>query len=155
MDNYRQKLKTARFIYSIALFALIAFSILFFLSELGIVNIAPTAGDSHWQSRWRGFVSGASCGIGSVILVGLIRISKALKDEAALKKLYVQANDERQQQIWTSARATAMQISTIGGFVGGIVAGYYNVTVSVTILVCTVLYSLVGVACKLYYSKKF
>lgn len=155
MEQYKEKLKSARIIYTIAALILIAFSVLCLLSEAGIVNITPSTGDSHWQSQWRGFISGASCGIAAFFVVGLMRISKALKNDDALKKLYVQAKDERQQQIWTSARATAMQICLIGGLVAGIVAGYYDVTVSVTILVCTVLYSLVGVACKLYYSRKF
>ena len=155
MEQYKEKLKTARVIYAVAALILLAFGILSFLSECGIVNITPVVGDSHWQSKWRGFVSGASCGIAAFIIVSLMRISKALKDDAALKKLYVQANDERQQQIWVSARAAAMQICLIGGLVAGIVAGYFDVTVSVTILTCTVLYALVGAACKLYYTKKY
>ncbi len=155
MEQYKEKLKTARVIYSVAALVLILFSILFFLSEFGVVDITPAAGDSHWQSRWRGFISGATCGIAGFIIVSLVRISKALRDEAALKKLYIQANDERQLQIWTAARATAMQICLVGGLVAGIVAGYFSVTVSVTILVCTVFYTLVAATCKLYYSKKY
>ena len=155
MEQFKEKLKTARIIYTIAALVLVLFGILFFLSEMGVVNITPVVGDSHWQSRWRGFISGASCGIAGFILVTLLRISKALKNESALKKLYIQSNDERQEKIWISARATAMQICLIGGLVAGIIAGYFNVTVSVTILTCTVMFSLVAAGCKLYYTHKF
>ena len=155
METYREKLKVSQRIYTVAAVLLIIFSILFLLSECGVVNISPVTGDSHWQSRWRGFVSGASIGIAGLMLVGIIRISKALKDEKALKKLYIQDHDERQIQIWTAARATAMQIFLIGGLVAAIIAGYFNMTVSITILACTLIQCLLGVGCKLYYSKKY
>lgn len=155
MEQYKQKLKTTRVIYGVAALVLILFSVLFFLSECGMVNITPATGDSHWQSRWRGFISGATCGIAGFIIVSLVRINRALRSEAELKKLYVQVNDERQQQIWTSARAAAMQICLMCGLVVGIVAGYFSITVSVTILVCTVFYCLVAAGCKLYYSRKY
>lgn len=155
MEQYKDKLKVAQRIYTIAAAVLMVFSVLFLLSECGVVNITPQAGDSHWQSRWRGFVSGASCGIAIFMLVGILRISKALRNENALKKLYVQEHDERQIQIWTAARATSMQIFLIIGLVSGIVAGYFNMTVSITILACVFIHSLLGGACKLYYSRKF
>ena len=155
MEQYKEKLKVSQRIYIAAAVFLVIFSILFLLSECGIVNITPVTGDSHWQSRWRGFVSGASIGIAGLMLVGIIRISKALKDEKALRKLYIQDHDERQIQIWTAARATAMQIFLIGGLVAGIVAGYFSMTVSITILACVVIHSILGAALKLYYSKKF
>ena len=84
-----------------------------------------------------------------------LRISKALRSEKELKKLYVEVNDERQNQIFTSARATAMQFFLIGGLVAGIVAGYFSMTVSITILACVVIHSLLGIACKVYYSRKY
>lgn len=155
MEQYKEKLKTSRRIFIIAAVVLAGFSILFLLSECGVVNITPQVGDSHWQSRWRGFVSGASCGIAIFMLVGIIRISKALRSDKELKKIYIQDNDERQIQIWTAARATSMQLFLMGGLVAGIVAGYFSVTVSVTILACVFIHSLLGVACKIFYSRKF
>jgi len=154
MEQYREKLKVSQRIYAFAALLLMGFSVLFLLSECGVVNITPMTGDSHWQSRWRGFVSGASCGIAIFMLVGIIRISKALKDEKSLKKLYVQDHDERQIQIWTAARASATQIFLILGMVAGVVAGYFNMTVSITVLVCVFVHSVVGFVCKLYYSRK-
>ena len=155
MEQYKDKLKTARQISVIAALILAVCCILFILSECGVINITPTTGDSHWQSRWRGIICGASFALSILLGAWTIRISKALRSEKALKKLYVEANDERQNQIFTSARSTAMLIFLMGGLVAGIIAGYFNMTVSVTILACVFIHSLLGGVCKLYYSKKF
>ena len=154
MKEYKDKLKVSQRIIAVAAVILMIFSILFLLSEAGVVNITPVAGDSHWQSRWRGFVSGASMGIALLMLVSLIRISKALRNDAELKKMYIKDHDERQIQIWTAARATSMQIFLIGGMVAGIVAGYFNMTVSITMIACVFIHSLLGGVCKIYYSRK-
>lgn len=155
MEQYKLKLKSTQRVLALATLILAAFSILFLLSECGIVNITPNTGDIHWQSMWRGIICGASCGLAILMLAWTIRISKALHNDKELKTLYVEANDERQLQIYTSARATAMQFFLIGGLVAGVVAGYFNMSVSITILACVVVHSLLGAVCKLYYSKKF
>lgn len=155
MEQYKQKIKTTQRVTFIAGAILAVFCILAVLSECGVLSITPTTGDSHWQSHWRGIVCGASFGLSLLMFAWTIRFSKAMKSEKELKKLYVEANDERQNQIYTSARATAMQIFLIGGVVAGIVAGYFNMTVSITILCCVFIHSILGGLCKLYYSRKF
>ena len=155
MEQYKEKLKITRRITGIAALILVIFSIAALLSEAGVINITPVTGDSHWQSHWRGIVCGASFGLGILMLAWTIRISKALRSGKEMKKLYVEAHDERQVQIYTSARATAMQIFLIGGLVAGLIAGYFNMTVSITILACVTIQALLGGGCKLYYSKKF
>ncbi len=155
MKDFREKLKVTRTILVIAMGILLAFSTLFVLAEYGVIRLVPTAGDSHWQSLWRGFACGASVGIAACILVGLIRISKALRDEKKLKKLYVEETDERKHQIDTAAKALALQIFLTFGAVIGIVFGYFNVTVSITILSSVVALSVLVVLCRLYYSRKY
>lgn len=155
MEQYKEKLRTTQKVYTAAALVLAAFSILFLLGEIGVINITPAVENSRWQSMWRGLVSGAGTGIAILILIGILRIGKALRDEKALKKLYVADHDERQIKIWTSARALSMQIFLIGGLVAGIVAGYFNMTVSITILACVAIHSFVALFCKLYYNRKF
>ena len=155
MEQYKDKLKLSQRATAVAACILAAFSILALVSVAGLIQLTPVDGDSHWQSMWRGIVCGASCGLAILMLAWTIRISKALRNDKELKKLYVEANDERQNQIYTSARATAMQIFLIGGLVAGIIAGYFNMTVSITILACVFIHSLLGGACKIYYSRKF
>ena len=48
-----------------------------------------------------------------------------------------------------------MQIFLIVGMVAGIIAGYFSMAVGITILVCVVVHSLIGMVCKIYYSKKY
>lgn len=156
MDNFREKLKTQNVIAAISCVILGLFSLLSLAAELELVEFfEPVAGDSHWQSMWRGFISGATAALFVAMLISLVQGIRALKDEKKLKKLYVTQNDERSIQIWTSARASSMQAFLMLGMVASIVAGYFSATVAFTIWACLVLQSLLGLGFKVYYSKKF
>lgn len=155
MEEYKKELKNSCRITAVFCVILAVFSVLGFAAEAGLVELTPVGGDSHWQSMWRGMISGASMGVLALALFGLIRSLRALKDEKKLKKLYVEANDERQIKIWTSARAAAMQITLLAGLAAGLVIGYFNMTIGATILVLETVHSLVAFGCKVYYSKKF
>ena len=125
-------------------------------SEFGPVSLlTPAVADSHWQSMWRGFISGASVGVLALMIVGLVRNILALHSDDALKKRYIKDHDERTIQICTNARALSMQIFLLAGLVAVIVAGSFSVTVSLTILACVLLHSLLGLGCNLYYRHKF
>lgn len=155
METYKEKLKIQNIVMAICSIVLAVFTVLGFAAEAGLIELTPVAGDSHWQSQWHGFISGASFGIMALMLFGLIRNIRAMKDEKALKQLYIKENDERAIQIWTSARAASMQVFLLLGLAACIVAGYFSVTVSLTILVCVLVHSLIGAGFKVYYSKKF
>ena len=155
MENYKTKLKADNIVLVICIAVLTLVSVLGFAAEAGIVTLTPTAGDSHWQSMWRGFMSGAAIGLLALMVFGLVQNIRALRDEKLLKKHYIKNNDERTIQIWTSARAAAYQACLLLGLAAVVVAGYFNTTVSITILVCVLLGSLSGLLFKIYYSKKF
>lgn len=155
MKTYREKLKLENRIITVIAIVLAIFTVLSIAGEAGLISFAPAAGDSHWQSRWRGFICGASIGILGLLIFGLVHNIQALKDEKKLKAQYIKEHDERTIQIWTAARAASMQVFLLAGLAAGVVAGYFSVTVSVTILVCVILHSLLGMAFKIYYSRKF
>lgn len=155
METYREKLKIQNVTLAVACVILAVFCVLGFLGEAGIVNLTPAAGDSHWQSQWRGFISGASLGILALLLFGLIRNLLALRDENKLKKLYIKESDERQAQICTLAMSAAMRASLVLGLVAVIVAGYFSVTVSLTLLTSLFAVSLVTIGFKLYFMRKY
>lgn len=156
MEKYAQTLKKQNVFLVICIAILAIFCFLGFAGEFGLVDfLKPAAGDSHWQSKWRGFISGASFGIMALMVFGLVQNLQALKDEKKLKKLYIKEHDERAIQIWTAARAASMQVFLLGGIVACVVAGYFSATVSLTILVCILVHSLMGLGFKMYYSKKF
>ena len=156
MEEFKSKLKVQNTITLICCIVLFLCTVFVVLAEVGIVPIlVPLAGDTHWHSQWRGFITGASTGILALMVWGLVRSVKALKDETKLKKMYIETTDERQIQIWTSARAQSMRAFVLLGLVAGIVAGYFSISVSITIISCVVIHSLMGFGFKLYYSSKF
>lgn len=155
MEQFKRKLKTELVITGILSLILLVFSLLGFAAEAGLVTLTPITGDYHWHSMWRGMISGASIGVLALMIVSLVRGIRALKDEKKLKKLYVEANDERAIQIWSNARASSMQVSLLIGLVAGLVIGYFNMTVGTTILAVEVVHALIGMAFKLYYNHKF
>ena len=155
MELFREKLKIQNLAIGMCCFILALFSFMAAAGEAGIIGfMQPAIENSHWQSMWRGIVMGMSVGILIVLIAFLIRNILALKDEKRLKKLYVETNDEREIQIWTAARSTAMQLFLLVGVVAAIVAGYFSMTVSITIIVCMFLQSMTGLFCMLYYRIK-
>ena len=155
MELFREKLKVQNLAIAMCCFILAIFSFLAPAGQAGIIGfMEPATDNSHWQSMWRGIVTGMSFGIMIVMIAFLIRNIQALKDEKKLKKLYVETNDEREIQIWTAARSTAMQLFLLVGVVAAIVAGYFSMTVSITIIVCMFLQSMTGLFCMLYYRIK-
>ena len=155
MELFREKLKVQNLAIAMCCFILAIFSFLAAAGQAGIIGfMQPATDNSHWQSMWRGIVTGMSTGIMIVMIAFLIRNILALKDEKKLKKLYVETNDEREIQIWTAARSTAMQIFLMVGVVAAIVAGYFSMTISITIIACMFLQSIAGFFCMLYYRIK-
>lgn len=154
MEKFRDKLKLNNFITAVCAFLLAAFCFIMAAAEAGLIPLTP-AGDSHWQHMWRGFCVGAACGVLGVMIFGLVRSIRALQDEEKLKKLYVEENDERAVQIWTAARAMAMRTFLMLALAAGVVAGYFSMVVSITILACAVVLSVMGALFKVYYSIKF
>lgn len=155
MEQFKEKLKIETIITAVLCMILAVFSVLGFAAEAGLVALTPVAGDEHWQSMWRGMISGAAIGVLALMVFGLVRGIRALRDEKKLKKLYVEANDERQVKIWTMARATSMQVTLLVGLVAGLVLGYFNMAVGITIVAVETVHALVGGAFKLYYNRKF
>ncbi len=156
MEKYREKVKIGSMILAAAACILALFCILTILGEAGLFPfLTPSAGDSHWQSMWRGFCCGASFGILAMMVFGLIRNLLALRDEKKLKALYVREHDERTIQIWASARAAGLQAFLLLGLVAVVVSGYFSVTVSLTLLACVFSGCLITLAFKIYYSRKF
>lgn len=150
MEKYREKLKFQVFLTAIGVIALAAVSILGFT---GILK--PVAGDSHWVDMWNGFLSGASCGLLGMMLFFLVRDIVALCNDKVLKKVYVKDKDERSEKIWVYARSAALQTFLMVGIVAAIVAGYFSIPISITILACTLFPSIVGFFFSFYYSVKF
>lgn len=156
MEHFKEKLKMQSRLLGIGCLVVAVFAFLAVGCELGYFSILPPAAvDIHQKSTWYGYITGISCGTFAVMAACLIRNCRAVKKEEKLKKLYIKAHDERTIQIQTLARNTAMQILLWMGLVATAVAGYFNFTVSITIMACTFVSSSVSLLLMNYYSKKF
>lgn len=156
MEQYKEKLKVQNILFGICGTILGLFSLCAWLGQLGTIPFfLPSAGSSHWQSMWRGFISGASFGLLALMLWGLAKNTHALSSEKALKKQYIQENDERKAKILSHAQAAALQAFLLLGLAAVIISGYFSVSVSLTILACVFSTSLLALLFKLYYSVKF
>ena len=155
MENYKHKLKVQNTVMVICIVGLLLVSLLGIAAEAGLIPLTPSAGDTHWQSRWRGFMTGAAFGIMGLMVFGLIQNLQALKDEKKLRSLYIKAHDERLALLFHNARSTAMTIFLIVGLIAVIVTGYFSVTVSITILACVLFCCILCLFLKIYYSKKY
>lgn len=155
MEQYKEKLKKQNLVLSVCSCVLAVCAVLPYAAEAGLIPLTPVSMDSHWQSMWQGFVSGASTGILVLMVSALVRNLLAMKDDKKLKKLYVKTHDERTIQLFHNARSTAMTVFLIGGLIAVIITGYFNATVSITILACVMVCSSLCMWLKLYYDRKY
>lgn len=155
MEHYKEKLKLQNRILIVCIVILTVCILVSIAAECGLISLTPTAGDSHWQSRWRGFICGAAIGILGLMVFGLIQNLHALKDEKKRKQLYIKENDERTQKIWTEARNSGMVTFLLLGLVAAIVAGYFSIPICLTILGCICFCSAICLGFVAYYSKKY
>lgn len=156
MEKYKEKIRTENTKLIIYAVVLGLFSLFTILAEAGVIPFpVPVAGDSHWQSKWRGFICGAAFGLLIFMVIILIRNLRALRNDAALKKLCIKETDERTAEITRSAQAAAYRTFLTLGLIATIIAGYFSITVSVTILICIYVGAFLGPLYKFYYNKKF
>lgn len=150
MNKFKDKLRLQIRINCIGIAILLVFQV---LATCRVIS--PSVGDEHWADLWSGFIAGASFGIMAMLIIGVIMNIRALRSEKALKKLFVRENDEREQSLYTAARSTGAQVFLIGGLVAGITAGFFNVSVCITIIACVFLHSVICAGFKLYYNRKY
>ena len=149
MNKYRDKLVIQNICIAFCCFLLVVVSV------LGAVGVFTPVGNAHWGDFWNGMLTGASFGVCGVMIATLVRNILALRNEARLKKLYIRENDERTKIIWTDARRTAYQVMVIVQLLAGLIAGYFNITVCITLIASATVSSFVGLGFVLYYYLKY
>lgn len=149
MEKYRKHLKNQNILYGVSVAVLIAVEV---LAVAGV--LVPPAGGLHWASAWNGFLAGISAAMIALMVLGFVINLRALRSETAQKKLYAKEHDERKIEIARRAQSSAISISLFALIVAVVVSGYFNVTVSLTLLCCVFVESLIGVAGKIYWSRK-
>ena len=98
------------------------------------------------------------CGVaaaGALILVfWVLKYRAALKDETKLQLLFNQEKDERMSAIRAKAGIPMVLILSISLLIGGMIIGYYNVTVFLVLVGAALFQMLVSLCVKLYYRIK-
>lgn len=149
MENYREKLKIQNLFFCIGALALLAIQILAFA---GLVT--PVGADERWHGFYNGFIAGAAFGVMAIFIVGLIMNLRALRNEKAMKKLYIKETDERSRQIAVLGKSAGATIFLLLMVPAAIILGYFNVTVFITCIGCILALSLSMAGAKLYFSRK-
>lgn len=150
MENYKQKIKQARLINIFGIFAIILIYI-----ALAVFFSDKLAEASRSASFISGFQTGLSFAFVLYMIIEIVKINKALKDEEKLNVLYVEATDERSQKIQKEVESTTATIFMIILLLGTIVSGYFSSTVFFALLGALIVFVGIKAVCKFIYNKKF
>lgn len=144
MENYRKSIK--RRIYLLAAVAI-------FACCLGIfdVFIAPP---EMKESYILGFQTGAITALGLVSVILIIRFSKLLRDEKKLQLQFNKENDERYKAIRGKAGMPMLLFTSVAMIIVGMIAGYFNSTIFLVLMIAATTQMLVGAIVKMIYLKK-
>ncbi len=100
----------------------------------------------------RDFISGFQVGLLLALCVFAlyrkVRCQRALRDDAAVRRLYYQEHDERTRYIAQQVGRSSMAVNTVLLVVAAVIAGYFSVTVFVTLLAVAAVQGLVQLLLK-------
>ena len=105
------------------------------------------------------FVHGLSIGFTLLVLAAtiyrLFAINRALKDEALLKQMYIKETDERRVFIQNKVGGTGMPLAVFLLAFAAVVACYFNIVITYTLMGAALFLALIMLGCKIYYRNKY
>lgn len=99
------------------------------------------------------FQCGLTIALGTLALVCIIRYSKALRNNKKLQEQYIKENDERIKAIRAKAGIPIYLVFSIIMIVVGIIIGYFNELIFITLIATAAIQLLLACAIKLIYTK--
>ena len=144
MEAYKKKL-TLRVV--ILILVMLIFLAILLYNQFG-------ASEELKESLGFSFQCGFSAAGLLVLIFWFVKYRSALKDETKLRVLFNQENDERMKAIRAKAGVPMVLILSIIQIIAGMVIGYFNETVFVTIIGVTLFQLLASLAVKFYYMRK-
>ena len=84
-----------------------------------------------------------------------IRLTKMLRDDVLLHKMYTKATDEREALLWQKAGRQAFWVVVPGLVLAALAAGYWSATVCMTLLGAALFTAVTTKALRFYYMRKF
>lgn len=155
MEKYRLLLKKTRIINSITLGISIAFLVLFPLIRLNIIPLGPQNLSEKGMDWYYRIVGAFITSFLSISLLNIINCNTALFNPEEFKKMYTRYHDERSRTVDLHAYSAACRIMAFMCCLGGVIAGYFDIMICVTLFSCSFVLVLLMLICKWYYSRKF
>lgn len=130
---------------------------------LAVIFISLTAaygnmtadGNENLTDMIHGFQVGIFIGLQLMMLIFIAKYGKALKNEDALKNLYIVENDERKKLIQDKIGGVGFNFIIGAAATATVMAGFFHQLVFVTLLGVLTFMALVKGVLKLYYRNKF
>ncbi len=144
MELFKKKLKTRVVLLCAVLLLFVA---ILLYNQFG-------ANDALKGSLAFSFQCGFSAAGILVLVIWMIKYRAALKDEAKLRLLYNEENDERMSAIRAKAGIPMVLILSLALVLAGMIIGYFNETVFVVLIGAALFQLLVSLGVKLYYKVK-
>lgn len=115
--------------------------------------LKPIDGGDNFTDFFRGFQMGAAVTFTLFAVYNAVRFVKILNDEGKLREWYIKEHDERTMAIWAKSGGTVIYTCAILMIGAAIVAGYFNMTVFITLLLCGAFLLFVKGGLNIYYCK--
>lgn len=116
------------------------------------INVSSAYADSI-RGFANGFQMGISTGITLLAVIQVVKYRKILKSEETIRNEYIKEHDERNAAIWAKSGGTVLYKCAVFIIGAAVVAGYFDMTVFVTLLVCGIFLLLVKKTLLIYYRK--
>ena len=152
MEDYRKKLERRVRLYG-ACCGLVPIGLLA-VNWLSRHTVGPALSE-HDMGFVHGFAVGISLVVIAISVYQAIRIYKALKDEALLRKLYIDETDERAVFIQNKVGSTGIRLAVFLLVFAAIIACYFNMTVAYSLIGAALGLSLIMAGFKFYYKNKY
>lgn len=101
------------------------------------------------------FQFGLMFGLEMLAIINLIKLNKVVKSDKKLKLLYNKENDERLKLIRSKAGMPLLLINSIIMIISGIILGYFNTIIFLTLIITAGIQMLIGLFIKFYCLRKF
>ena len=100
------------------------------------------------------FQCGLAIGFGLLATIKIFHYNKVMKNDMQLKIEYNKENDERAKEIRSRAGMPMLMITSGIMILAGIIAGYFNELVFVTLILASICQLTIGAIVKVYYIRK-
>lgn len=148
MEEFRSRLKRRMKVQ-------IAFAAAFLVIIVGSTWLSFRIGRefSNTTDMMLGFQTGLCSSWMVMMLIGIMKIKKAMKDEKQCKRMYIEEHDERQKMIQLKTGKSAVIIGLSAMILAVYIAGFFNKVVFLTLMAVLVFFSFLVLGVQTYYNK--